>query len=344
MSPPVELTHALAVSPACLHVSARPETMPPDATFTRLFRYDEARPVPWSKHDVPWLTVGYARFMPSPVHDGGFAGSADSAGSAPKPPGGAPVICALSEEGDLELEGEGGRTVERIPEAGLFGPASRRVGYVSAIRQIGEHLHVSGDGGQVYRRLGQGRWTAIDVGLLQPPGAPDLLLLSAIAGTAEDDIYVAGDRLTSSGREGCLFHWNGSAWSPVSLPSCGRILALYLEGERLWLCGTQGTVLAGDRRMGFTALSRHRSSQVFRDLTRYQGALYLASNHGLFRYDEERRRVVRARTDLDVEISYAHTVDHAGGTLWCVGPRDIARCDGTTWTRVHHPDNPRIEG
>lgn len=329
MSTPVELTHAIAVSPSRLHVSGRPETMPPDATFTRLFRYDEALAAPWTKHDVPWLTVGYA-LLPS---------SGDSA----------PAVCALSEEGDVEIDGEGGRAVERIPGAGIFGPTSRRVGYVSAIRRIGEHLHVAGDGGQVYKRLGPDRWTSLDEGLLQPAGTPELLLLSAIAGAAEDDLYVAGDRLEPSGRAGCLFHWDGATWANVPLPACGRILALHLDGDTLWLSGTQGTLLRGTRRkgtrrLGITPLVTHRSSQVFLAMTRYREALYLGSNHGLFRYDEERRRVVRARTDLDVEISYAHTVDHAGGTLWCVGLRDLARFDGTTWTRLHHPDNARVGG
>lgn len=41
------------------------------------------------------------------------------------------------------------------------------------------------------------------------------------------------------------------------------------------------------------------------------------------------------------ELSTLHTVEHADGVLWCVGPKEIARFDGKTWTRLHHPDTPK---
>lgn len=327
MIAPVELTHAIAASGSRLHVSGRPETMPPDATFSRLFRWDAThatRPQPWTKHDVSWAAVSYARYV---------------AGEA------APTVCILSEEGDVEIDDGSRREVERIPEAGLYGPASRRLGYVSAIRQIGSHLYVCGDGGQVYKRVAPASWACVDDGLVQGPDAKELLLLSAIGGAAEDDLYVAGDIPGPSGRTARLFHRDGAAWEAIELPEVGPLRAIHVEHERrVWLAGERGTLLVGDHHNGFVVCSSHPSSQFFRDLTVYQGTLYLASNHGLFKYDEERRRVVRARTDLAIELSSLHTVDHVEGVLWCVGAKDIARFDGTTWTRIHHPDNPRLGG
>ncbi|WP_437730041.1 hypothetical protein [Sorangium sp. So ce1335] len=322
MTSRVEFTCALAASERRIHVSGRLEAMPPDAEFSRLFRYEPDRPQPWTKHDVHWATVGYAKYHASPGAD--------------------PVVCALSEEGDVELDGAGSRVVERIPEAGLRGPTSRKLGYVSSIRQIGNHLYVCGDGGQAYKRLGPATWVRMDEGLLQKADEPHLLLLNAIDGAAEDDLYVAGDLPGPSGREARLHHWNGSRWQRIKLPSVGPLRAIHIENQqRVWLAGARGALLVGNHRTGFSSLWAYSSPQVFHDLTWYEGTLYLGSNFGLFKYDEARRRVVRARTDLAVDLSYVHTVDHAGGVLWCVGPKDIARFDGETWTRIHHPDNPR---
>jgi hypothetical protein len=322
MSSEVELTVALAVGRGRLLIAGRPVDMMPDETFTRLFEYDAARPEPWSSHDLPFRVVSLAKHV--------------------EPGGAAPTLHALSEEGDVEILGDRGRVVERIPGAGLYGRTSTRHGYVASIRSLGQRLYVCGDGGQVYRRLSPGPWERMDEGLLQPRGERDLLLLSAIGGPREDDLYAAGE---VRGRVARLFHWDGARWSPVPLPPAGGITSIEVQAEdRVWLAGVRGALLVGDHRTGFVSLTSHRSSQSFRAVTRYRDTLYLASNHGLFRYDEEARRVVRARTDLAQELDDLHTVEHVDGVLWCVGAREIASFDGETWARLQHPDVPPLEG
>ncbi len=110
--------------------------------------------------------------------------------------------------------------------------------------------------------------------------------------------------------------------------------------ERVWVAGLEGALLVGNHRSGFTDLTSKGTAHLFHDLTVYRGTLFLGSNHGLFRYDELGRRVVRVRTNLSPELACVHTVDHADGVLWCVGPKDIACFDGDTWTRIHHPRQP----
>lgn len=321
MSTELEFTSALIVRGDCIYIAGSPVALPPHSLFTRLTLHDLQRARPWTKHDVSFWTVALARYQ--------------------ERPDATPKLCALSEEGEVELAGGGKLSTERIPDAGLYGPTSKGYGYVSGIRQVGEHLYVCGGAGQVYKRLGPDQWEHMDDGLLQAPDVEDRLLLRAIGGPAEDDMYVAGDLPGRSGREGRLFHWDGARWRPVELPPVGGINAIHVESaQRVWLAGLKGALLVGDHRAGFMNLSGPRSPQLFHDLTLYNGTVYLGSNHGLFRYDAQRRRVVRERTGLTRELEYVHTVGHADGVLWAVGPKDIARFDGQAWARVDHPDNP----
>jgi hypothetical protein len=168
------------------------------------------------------------------------------------------------------------------------------------------------------------------------------LLLSAIDGIAENDIYIAGSQPSASGLAGRLFHSDGSRWQAIELPEVGALNAIHIENDgRIWLCGHNGALLVGNHRDGFKALSAD-PDLLFHDLTIYNEILYLGSLRGLYARDRRDDAVRRVATGLSVERDYVGSIDHADGILWCVGPKDITRFDGARWTRIHHPDNPRI--
>jgi hypothetical protein len=297
-----------------------------DDHFTRLFQFDEYRKEVWSHHDVERRVINVGLYAIPPKFD--YFG-----------------ICSLSDEGDVEFNTESGPVVEKIPGAGVFSEGATGWGYMSHLRQIGEHLYACGDGGQVYRRHGPDDWRHVDTGLLQTPPITDRLQLNCINGLTEDDIYLAGDFPGPAGLEGRLFHFDGAAWHQLAIPPVGYLNAIHIESaERVWICGENGPLLLGNARDGFRNLSRIEDNQLFYSLTLFGGLLYLASNLGLFSYDPTHpdagiREVV---TGLTPELQDAHIVDACDGVLWSIGFKDIARFDGTRWERIHHLDNPRI--
>jgi len=72
--------------------------------------------------------------------------------------------------------------------------------------------------------------------------------------------------------------------------------------------------------------------------------MYLDSNMGLFAYDPQapEQGIVSVMTDLVPDLQDANIVDRFDKVLWSIGPKDSARFDGSTWQRIHHPDNPTI--
>ncbi|MEO3715721.1 hypothetical protein [Roseateles flavus] len=218
---------------------------------------------------------------------------------------------------------------------------------MSDLRQIGEHLYACGGAGQVYKRVAPNQWEHMDQGLLQAPDVSERILPRAIHGPDESDIYLVGC-LSASGLPPLVYHWDGSRWLRLPLPEVAeRITNIHVESkDRIWLCGSNGTLLLGNARDGFRSLSTVDDNQLFLSVTLFEGRAYLGSNLGLFVYDpaDAAAGIRPVVTGLVPELQDANIVDSVEGVLWSIGPKDIARFDGQSWTRIHHPDNPPIGG
>lgn len=291
-----------------------------DEPYTRVFVYDEQEATPWSYFEEDYKVVAIGIWAP-PLKD-------------------YDVFVLMSDEGDILFTGEA-PVVEKIQGAGVFSGDAKRWGYMTALRQIGDRLYAVGGAGQIYRRVGPDQWEHMDNGVLQSPSVENRLLLTDINGANENDMYVCGDIPGAYGLEGKLYHWDGSTWTALPLPTTERLTRLHLQGDgKLWICGANGTLLHGNWLGGFVDVSTVDDNQLFYSLTEFKNCIYLASNVGMFMFDGT--SISEISTALTPELDDTHVVQTVEGVLWSFGFKDIARFDGTTWTRLDHPDNPPI--
>jgi hypothetical protein len=257
------------------------------------------------------------------------------------------VFAALGEDGQVVLM-FADPVEERILGAGLHHESSIGYGYLNEIKQIGGHLYACGFSGQVYRRDSAGDWVHMDEGLLQ---SPDLdggeYFVQSIDGPHERAIYAAGS-VHVPGHPARADFWNGERWTPLTLPpTAGRITRIFVESPtRVWMCGDNGTVLSGNAAEGFRTMTALGNTDLLLSITKFQDVMYVGSNVGLFRFDPERPDAVlrKVETGLQPELADANVVQAVDDVLWSMGPKDIARFDGTVWERFDQPDNPRIGG
>ncbi len=255
------------------------------------------------------------------------------------------VFVAISENGRVNFLGPN-QTYEQISDAGLGLDSSKGLGYLNDIQQIGGHLYACGFLGQVYRRNADNDWVHIDQGVLQKPGVTSgEYFAQVINGANEKAIYIAGSE-NLPGYPARADFWDGSYWRRLSLPvTAGRITNMYVESEdRIWLCGARGTLLRGNARDGFVTMNPLGDSKLFLSVTKFQDTFFLGSNLGLFRFDPKKPNALfhKVRTQLQPELLDANIADSVDDVLWSIGPKDIARFDGTNWKRFDHPDNPPI--
>jgi hypothetical protein len=323
----VEFTTGFVMNETGIVVAASPDDDPPFRPFTRIFQFTEQPSVDWWVHNEDWLARSITYFGPSgEIFDD---------------------TVVLSEDGHVQYLGEHAALTEKISGAGVHAEDSKGWGYLSDLQQIGDHLYASGYRGQVYKRRGPNDWIHFDEGLLQTPDTPmeQSIALSVINGPHENAIYAAGYE-GSAGHPPKAFFWNGERWREIQLPPVAEgINNMYIESEqRIWMCGSNGTLLLGNAVDGFNSLSAVEDNQWFLSICKYRDLIFLGSNLGLFFYDPNNHAqgIREVKTNLQPELQDANIVDCAGEVLWSIGPKDIARFDGKTWTRVDHPDNPPI--
>lgn len=327
MNAELTFTTAMVLTDSSAYMSGAGDALHTFARFTRVVRYDSEYDPQWGRNDQDWRAVSLTYFGPK-------AEDFDD-------------VVVLSEDGDVRYIGDHAPLLEKIPGAGVFSKDSKGWGYLADIQQIGEHLYACGYKGQVYKRLGPGDWRHMDAGLLQDPKTPQeqRIALSVINGPHERAIYAAGYQ-HADGLPPKAFFFNGRQWREIELPQVAeRIANLYVESEqRIWMCGSNGTLLLGNAKDGFKSLSTVDDNQLFTSICKFQEQMYLASNLGLYAYDPTKPDVgiQKVKTDLQPDLQDANIVDSYEKVLWSIGPKDIAYFDGKTWTRIDHPDNPPI--
>ena len=186
----------------------------------------------------------------------------------------------------------------------------------------------------------------MDAGILQQPGMEDgQFFASVINGPHERPIYVAGCDYVDGYPPHAEF-WNGSRWTRLELPvTAGRITDIHVEtGERIVMCGDNGTLLVGNARDGFSTMGPLGATHLFYSVTKFADLYYLASNLGLYQFNPKAAtRVFRkVRSRLKPEIYDANVVQAVDDVLWSMGGKDIVRFDGKKWERFEHPDNLSI--
>ena len=324
MKPITTFRTAVAGTRDYLCLSGAMDAFEDSERYTRVITYDELDEHTWSFHEENHIVTSIAIWRQSK--------------DSPR------FFVTLGEDGDIGFMDSDEHT-EKIPGAGVNSEDAKGWGYMSALKQIGDHLYACGGAGQVYKRLGPGQWVHMDDGLLQEPDVADRLLPRAIDGPHENAIYLVGS-LAAMGHPPRAYFWNGQHWRQLELPPVAeRITNIYVESEdRIWLCGANGTLLRGNAEGGFKSLSTTNDNQLFYSLCKFQGKIYLGSNLGLFVYDPNNHAagISEVATGLTPELQDANIVDSVDGVLWSIGSKDIARFDGQKWERIHHPDNPRI--
>jgi len=319
---PVTFTAACAIEPDYVYVAGKPDSVDPDAPFTRLFFLDLQRPAaPWVHHDLADEVCSVA--------------VGPALGAAKR------TYCALAKNGGVEFTWPGGATVEQIEGAGVAVAAPPVYGYVDEVRLIGGALFVCGGGGQIYRR-GAAGWSPLAPQFLTAAEAPQAGVIHAprpelphhftsIDGYAADDLYVAG-------HGGEIQHFDGEGWQLCPSSTDEILLRIRCAADgTVWACGFNGALLRGRAGEDFVDVSAYTDNTIFHDVCVFNGVPYLASNDGLFRFDGQ--RIEPVALDLAGGEASVLALDQKGGVLWVFGYRSLAAFDGTAWRHFEHPDN-----
>jgi hypothetical protein len=201
-----------------------------------------------------------------------------------------------------------------------------RLGNMTRISSIANRVYAIGWGGQIYV-LERDRWVPHTAGLSGKIGS---LNFEAIAGTAEDDIYIVGMR-------GIVAHFDGLKWAVLDSPTNSHLSSVYCEASgQVYVGGNNGELYIGSRNRW-----RFIGSDSFREnlwsLQEFKGSLYAAfGNTGILRYDGSGLEQLNMGLGRNPTTHRLHAND---GVLWSFGAYDLSSFDGSRWTLISCPEN-----
>jgi hypothetical protein len=332
----LSMTRAAAASENRIDIACAADEDDFGLPFTRLLRCDGGA---WSTVDIEEHAESLCHFR-------------DALGKA--------SLWMLARNGNL-VDVDGGGAVTKVFDPTLHGKP-HQLGFLSKVRAIGTSLYAVGAGAQTYRRAGDGAWHVLSEELLDGPFPdpgwlgeylrdPDLLknpeanrqmvervlsekptLFWALAGTSESSIYFGGEQ-----RTGLLYGWDGSRARRCNLPTEKAIRNIVCAPDgTVWVCGREGVLLTG-RGLDFEVTVDVTGHQ-FGSMAWFDGRLYVCVGFEpstLYVLDGNTLKPVA--TGLSPEMTDAHVLESAGGALWAVGWKSLARFDGHAWERIPVP-------
>ncbi len=226
---------------------------------------------------------------------------------------------AISAEGNVSIVTDDNHE-ETIADGAKYGGLSQ-------IKWVDGVIYVCGFRGQVYKRV-RGGWQHIDQGIFETKLKAKGLHLNSIDGTSAKDLYVVG-------MGGRILRYDGKSWTELASPTNLHLERVHCAAPgETYACGNNGTFL----KITPQGIENHsiELEDHFWGLTSFQGKVYLATLEGLYVFDG--KTLAELDTGLEPPIG-GYRLDARDGQLWSFGVDDLAYFDGSSWTRVVHPDN-----
>ncbi len=165
-------------------------------------------------------------------------------------------------------------------------------------------------------------------GIWEQVESPTSVILTAVWGAADDDIWAVGD-------SGTVLHFDGLAWSGVPVPSANTLLGIWgLGPDQVWATGVN-VVLAWDGVTWQSMPLPPGPHELWGIWGTDPSNLHAVGQSGdLLRFDGTAWSVLPSPTPLG--LFGVHGI-HAG-EVWAVGVNGtLLRFDGTTWTLAPSP-------
>lgn len=329
MKSAVTFSSGVAISKNSFYLASALDELDHYDYYSRMFVYRHIDDVKWSCHDLDgWGMVSTA-----------FETETEQ-------------LLTVNPDGDLEIYVDNNK--ESKIES-ILSDQFRDTVYVgfNRIKSFSFGTYTCGDGGQIYWQENNKKWESISYNLADPllkknSLTKDELLdlnhtfgydtyLYDIEGTSRQDLYVCGSRSD----RGFIAYFTGQSWVSIEVktPSTLNNIILCNNQSDVYVIGQYGTLLKGNNKTGFKNLKDMTINSTFYSGEFYQDILYIASEDGLYTYENNSFKKVEALKGLKGTFY----VEEKEGVLWVLSYKNLIRFDGYHWEIIHHPDNEEEE-
>ncbi|MDP5240089.1 hypothetical protein Q9Q94_11140 [Uliginosibacterium sp. 31-16] len=193
------------------------------------------------------------------------------------------------------------------------------IGLLRGIRNIGGSLYACGMHGQIWKLGAGNNWSFMTKSLPRKNG------FESLDGFNENEIYAAG-------WEGEIWQFDGQRWIQHDSGTNVILVDIICAGDGQVYAVGRGGMLVHGRGAAWETIKLNLSVELW-SLAWFKGELYACSTRDIFKWDGETFVPMKIEGDRPNTLQYLNVSTH-GEELCVVGPKDLFRFDGTTWTRI----------
>jgi hypothetical protein len=230
---------------------------------------------------------------------------------------------AVSLTGHVFATGKGKHEIEEPMRSFEQGGPSR--GGITRLRTIDGSLYFCGGRNSAGKRTGKNQWQSLTQHIPDPPRQDHRFnTFEDIDGFSERDIYCVGS-------EGQVFHYNGSAWRQLSLPTNAGFETVCCAGDNfVYISSDKGDTYKG-RDNRWKLISQQKMSLPFRDMVWHEDRVWCTSDYGVWTIKDD---VLSAVSLPDGMNAYAGNLAAGHGVLLLAGYGGAAFLENGRWTRI----------
>ncbi len=193
------------------------------------------------------------------------------------------------------------------------------IGLIRSARTISGKTYACGMRGQVWKREGRDHWVFMTEELPRKNG------FESLDGFNENEIYAAG-------WEGEIWQFDGERWTQHDSGTNVILVDIICAGDGQVYAVGRGGMLVRGRGAAWEAIKLDIPVDLW-SLAWFKGELYACSTRDIFKWNGETFLPMQIEGDRPKTLQYLNVSTH-GEELCVVGPKDLFRFDGTTWTRI----------
>ena len=228
-----------------------------------------------------------------------------------------PQYAVVGVQGQVQFVG-GGDIHEELIADGKF--IAAELGLLRGARAIEGVLYVCGMERQVFRRDGRDAWRYISSAI---PSYEGVVGFESIDGFSANEIYAVGWK-------GEIWQYDGKTWQHHDSGTNSVLVDVVCAGDGVVYAIGRGRKLVVGRGAAWQTIDLGVPVELW-SLAWFEGTLYACSTRDIFKWDGADFQPLVIEGDRPKTLQYLNVGE---GGLCAIGPKDLFRFDGTTWTRI----------
>jgi len=207
---------------------------------------------------------------------------------------------------------------------------------IKGINRIGSHVYAAGGWRHIFKRKAKDDWVDITTNLDRSDlidkdetgwdtGKSNSTGFGCVGGFSENDVYAAG-------RGGDCWHYNGSDWNRIDLPTIERIYKIIaVEPDKVYMACGRGILLERNENK-WTVIKFPDNNASFTQMVLFKNTIYISTEFLMYKLvNGTLEKCLPSSQNTEIELFCHHYLSANDHIMLMCGQASAAIFDGDSW-------------